>query len=203
MTPNPEMKSIRWRDTHVAYGTVTRCLHWTMAGLIGWQFLGMGLRLILGRTPLVSFFVGTHQNVGTLLFLLIVLRIVWALINRRNRPTYAPGMAGRAARAGHLMLYLALAVVPAAALVRAYGSDRGFSPFGVEIFSAQQPPLAWMVTLGNALHGEIAWGMAVLILGHVVMVGVHQRMWRDATLDRMAGNRLRGAANPQTETHEE
>ncbi len=64
------------RDTEAAYGPVTRLLHWGIAALILWQFLGMGLRLIFGRTPLVSFFVGSHQPVGLVLFVLIVARVL-------------------------------------------------------------------------------------------------------------------------------
>ncbi|UFS65869.1 cytochrome b [Paracoccus denitrificans] len=185
-------RSLPLRDTEQAYGKVTRLLHWSIAALMLWQFFGMGLRLLLGRTPLVSFFVGWHQPVGTVLFLLIVLRVGWALANRSRRPDHGPGFWGLAARLGHLALYLVMVLVPVAALLRAYGGERVFAPFGFEIFPAQQPPIGWMVGLGDALHGEMGWLLLALILGHVVMVGVHEGMWRDGTLARMAGRRRAG-----------
>jgi len=171
---------------------VTRLLHWSIAALMLWQFLGMGLRLLLGRRPLVAFFVGSHQMVGTVLFLLIALRVAWALANRRRRPDHGPGLRGLAARLGHLVLYLVMVLMPAAALLRAYGGERAFAPLGFQIFPPQQPPIGWMVGLGDALHGEMAWLLLVLVLGHVVMVGVHEGMWRDGTLARMAGRRRAG-----------
>lgn len=184
MSPN---QSLPMGDTPARYGLVSRALHWSMAVLMLWQFLGMGLKLILGRTPLVGFFTGSHAEVGTVLFLLIVLRMVWAMANRRHRPDHGAGLLGQAARLGHLALYLTMLVVPAVALVRAYGSDRVFAPFGIEVFAAQQPAIGWTVKLGGALHGELGWVMLALIAGHVVMVGLHERVWRDGTLARMRG----------------
>ncbi len=179
-------------DTDRLYGKVTRFLHWSIAILMLWQFAGMGLKLALGRHPLVAIFVGAHQKVGVVLFLLIVLRVVWALAMRGNRPGHGPGLLGLAARFGHLLLYAVMVIVPLAALLRAYGSDRVFAPFGFQIFPAQLPEIGWMVRLGEALHGEMAWLLLALIAGHVVMVGLHEGMWRDGTLARMAGRRRAG-----------
>ncbi|WP_374427756.1 cytochrome b [Paracoccus sp. (in: a-proteobacteria)] len=174
-------------DTPLLYGLVTRFLHWSIAVLMLWQFAGMTLKLVLGRVPVAAFFVGTHQKVGLILFGLIVLRLIWAGLNRHRRPDHGGGMRGLAARLGHLALYLAMLIVPGAALLRAYGSDKVFAPFGVAIFPAQEPPIGWMVTLGDLLHGEGAWLLLALIAGHVAMVGLHEGMWRDGTLARMAG----------------
>lgn len=176
-----------WRDTPRTYGRVTRILHWAIAALILWQFLGMALKLIFGRQPALSFIVGSHQPVGTVLFGLILLRVLWALANRGARPRHEAGLIGLAARLGHLALYGLMLIVPAAALLRAYGSKRPFAPFGREIFPAREPEIEWTVKLADALHGELAWLMGALILGHVFMVAVHERLWRDGTLGRMAG----------------
>lgn len=196
-TPTPRLPL---RDTPLAYGLVTRALHWSIAALILWQFMGMGLKLALGRQPVVGFFVGSHQPVGTVLFGLIVLRLLWALANRGNRPAHGAGPLGLAARAGHLLLYLVMAAVPTLALLRAWGGERPFSPFGIPVFPGREAPVAWTQSLAEALHGELAWLLALMILGHVVMVGVHEGMWRDGTLARMAGRRRvaaldRGAAS--------
>lgn len=181
------------RDTPQVYGLITRTLHWTIALLLVWQFLGMGLRIIFGRQPFVSFFVQWHQPIGTILFVLIVLRIIWALSNISNRPPHGTGFRGFAVRAGHGLLYLAMLVIPSVALLRAWGSDRVFAPFGFQIFDAKVPPIDWTASLAGAVHGELAWVLGVMIIGHVVMVAVHEGMWRDGTFARMAG-RVRGRA---------
>lgn len=177
------------RDTPQVYGTVSRLLHWTMAALILWQFLGMGLRAVFGRQDWLAPLVGSHAPVGTILFVLVVLRGAWALWNRRNRPAHGGGWLGRAAGAGHGLLYLLMLAVPALALLRAWGSDRAFAPFGFEVFAARTPPVEWTGALAGALHGELGWFLLALVAGHVLMVGLHQAMWRDGTLARMAGRR--------------
>ena len=178
------------RDTEAAYGPVTRLLHWGIAALILWQFLGMGLRLIFGRTPLVSFFVGSHQPVGLVLFVLIVARVLWALANRGRRPPHT-GALGHAARLGHGALYGLMLVVPAVALLRAWGGARGFAPWGIQIFAprAEGAEITWAVDLAGLLHGELAWALGALVLGHVAMVSLHERLLHDGTLSRMLGRR--------------
>ncbi|WP_246032966.1 cytochrome b [Falsirhodobacter xinxiangensis] len=183
------MAALPLRDSPDMYGRVTRLLHWTIAALMLWQFLGMALRLIFGRRDFVSFFVGGHALVGTVLFVLIVLRVVWMLANRKNRPDHGDGLLGLGARLGHLALYAVMATVPSVALLRAWGGDRGLSLLGVEVFAPKAVPVEWTQTLAGAVHGELAWVMLALIAGHVVMVGLHEGMWRDGTLARMVGRR--------------
>ncbi|MGO4853436.1 cytochrome b [Phaeovulum sp. W22_SRMD_FR3] len=178
---------VLWRDTPERYGLISRFLHWGMAALILWQFLGMTLKLTLGRVPLAGFFVSLHAPVGVLLFLLILARIGWALAMRHRRPAQAAGLAGLAARAGHAALYLLMLVIPALALLRAYGSERAFSVFGITLFPAGGAPVEWMVTAGQLLHGTLAWTLCALVGGHIAMALLHQALWRDGTLTRMAG----------------
>lgn len=177
------------RDTPHLYGTMTRALHWMMAVLILWQFGGMGLREVFGRQPWLAPIVGSHAPVGAILFVLVVLRALWALSNRRNRPAHGGGLLGRAATAGHGLLYLLMLVIPTLGLLRAWGSDRGFAPFGIPLFSPKSPEIEWTGALAGAFHGELAWLLLAAMAGHVAMVGVHQAMWRDGTLARMAGRR--------------
>lgn len=185
--PLPPAGALSFRDSPVAYGQMSRFLHWSIAALLLYQFLGMGLRAIFDKQPWLSPFVSYHQPVGTVLFVLIVMRVIWALSNRANRPAHGSDFLGRAASVGHGLIYVVMLAVPAIALVRAYGNDRVFAPFGFTVFPAQQPPVTWAVDLGGALHGELGWVLGVLVLGHVAMVGIHESMWRDGTLARMKG----------------
>ena len=174
-----------WLDTPERYGLVSRALHWLMAGLFLWQFLGMGLRLALGRHPVSAFFVGTHAPLGTLLFLLVLLRGAWGLANARRRPPHGPGLAGRAAWAGHLVLYALMLAIPTLALLRQYGSGRAFAPFGIPLMPGGERIPALMAP-ANAAHGNLAWLLLALIAGHVAMVVVHRLRGQDV-LPRMAG----------------
>lgn len=177
------------RDTEVRYGAVTRGLHWIIAALIAWQFLGVILEGALGdQNALASAVAGFHSSQGFVLFVLIVIRIVWSLMNRADRPDHGAGLLGRAARMGHFALYALMFIVPALALLRAYGSGRGLNAFGlVQILPATGERVSWMVTPASVLHGPLAWTLLVLIAGHIAMVVVHRLVLRDGVLTRMAG----------------
>ncbi len=186
----------QWRDTPERYGLVSRLLHWLMAAILLWQFTGMILRLILGRTPLMAFWVGTHQSIGTVLLALILLRLAWAWGNRGRRPAQERNGVGRAARLGHAALYALMAIIPALGLLCAFGNGRGYAFFGHQIVPRTGQRIEWMSAPADLLHGKLAWLLLALILGHVAMALLHHFVWRDGLLLRMAGRARRGGGTP-------
>ena len=187
--------TLPWRDTPERYGRVARLLHWGMALILLWQFTGMILRLILGRTPLMAFWVGTHQSVGTVLLALILLRLAWAWVNRGRRPAQPRTAAGRAARLGHAALYALLVIVPALSLLRAFGNGRGYAFLGHQLVPRSGVRIEWMSAPADLLHAKLAWLLLALIIGHAAMALLHHFVWRDGVLRRMAG-RLSPGAGP-------
>ncbi len=176
-------------DTPLRYGLVTRLLHWGIAALLVWQFGGMVYKEIAGRTPLTKFWVGSHGSVGTLLLVLIVIRVIWALRQRGSRPTYSGGAMGFLAKAGHVGLYTLMLAVPALAVLRMIGGERPIQLFGVPLRGPNPDPVAWMTAPADFLHGNLAWLLLLLVAGHIVMALAHHFVWRDDTLSRMAGRR--------------
>lgn len=176
-----------WQDTEHIYGLVSRLMHWTMALLFGWQFLGMIVKIIVGRSPLTAFLVGTHRPVGLVLLALCLLRILWAAYNAQRRPAYAAAMAGRLARLGHITLYGLMLLIPTLALLRQFGSGKAFSAFGISITQNTGNEVGWMIAPADLLHGLLAWFLLALIAGHVIMVLVHRYRLKDDTLARMLG----------------
>lgn len=177
-------------DSTARYGSISRTFHWGIAALMVWQFGGMLSEKILGEeNSFAAALSGNHTQVGTILFLLIVARTIWALVNRRHRPPHGPGLQGHAVRLGHGALYALMLAVPSAALLRAWGGERGFAPFGFQIFAPRSPDevVATATAIGSNFHGEMAWIMGVLILGHIAMAVLHRVVLRDGTLKRMAG----------------
>lgn len=175
-------------DTITRYGAVSRLFHWTIAALLVWQFGGMIYKEIAGRTPLTAFWVGSHKSVGTLLLVLIVGRIVWALTQRGSRPPAHAGLLGAAARVGHGALYLLMLVVPSLAFLRMLGGKDAVEIFGVTVRGERADSIPWMTEPASLLHGNLAWVFLALIAGHVAMVVVHRFWLRDDTLARMAGD---------------
>jgi len=173
-------------DTSDRYGLVSRVLHWGMTLLFVWHFFGVACRVLLGRdASLASFMFSTHRPMGTLLFILIVLRLLWVLVERRHRPAYADDTLGRLARIGHIAMYVLMLLVPALGLLRQYGSGRGFAPWGVPLMENTGIRVDWMMAPANAVHGTLGWLLLLLILGHVVMALIHHFKLKDATLRRM------------------
>lgn len=180
------MSVVTWLDSPARYGRISRILHWGMAALFAWQFTGMALRLLLGRTPVTAFMVGSHAPIGTLLFVLVLIRGAWGLYNLRRRPPHGASVVGLLSRLGHAAIYLLMFVVPLLALVRQYGSGRAFAPFGIPLMQASERVESLMAP-ANAAHGLLAWVLLALVAGHIGMVLVHRYLWRDDTLSRMAG----------------
>lgn len=177
-----------WLDSPARYGRISRWLHWSMALLFAWQFLGMALKLALGReSALAAFFVGSHASAGLLLFVLVLLRGAWGLSQWSRRPPHGAGWLGRAAALGHGALYLLMLLVPALALLRAYGSGRGFVWFDRLPLLAPGPRDEALMAPARLLHGPLAWTLLALIAGHVAMVVLHRWWWRDDVAQRMVG----------------
>ncbi|RMX07928.1 cytochrome b [Corticibacter populi] len=197
VTPTPSAPS-RWLDTPQRYGRISRLLHWSMALVLLWLFVGMGLKIALGLSPRDSWIVGSHSSFGFIAWLLLLVRGTWALINLRNRPSYGSGLVAQAARAGHVLLYLLMLAVPTLALMRQYGSGRGLQLFGSIPIIPAGDKIDWLTVpanatrelLGLSTHGLLAWTLLALIAGHIAMVVVHHRIWKDDTAYRMIGARL-------------
>lgn len=179
-------------DHPEGYGAVTRAFHWLMAALFAWQFLSAILHAVDRDMPAARFFWSWHSSVGFLLLVTVVLRGVWALANLGNRPVYAVGLLGTAARLGHLVLYLLMLAIPTLAVVRAYGSGRGLSVFGIEVFTGSGERIPALMAPANAAHGLLGWTLLALVAGHIVMALAHAYLWREDTLTRM----LRGRPAP-------
>lgn len=118
-------------DNRDRYGQVSRVLHWGIALLLFWQFLSAGSHLLLEDTLIEQFFWPTHKPLDFFLFVLIFIRLAWAVIN----PSQRPPSINVAARLGHLALYGLMVIIPGLALLRQYGSGKPFEPFGIPVFA--------------------------------------------------------------------
>ena len=72
-------------------------------------------------------------------------------------------------------------------LLEAGGDGKGVTLFGTQWVAPTGQVIPWMTAPANAMHGNLAWLLLALIIGHIVMVVVHQWIWRDGTLSRMLG----------------
>lgn len=176
-------------DDRNGYGLVSRAFHWSMALLFLWQFISAILRVVAKDTMVYSFFWSAHHQLGFALLILVVLRGIWGVLNIHRRP-HKQNLAGKFASLGHLAIYGLMFIVPAVALLRAYGSGRGFSFLGIQIFEQTGVQNAALTAPGNALHGLLGWVLLAVIAGHVLMALVHHFALRDDTLRYMTGRKV-------------
>ncbi|HMO44556.1 MAG TPA: cytochrome b [Rubrivivax sp.] len=172
-------------DTQERYGSTSRLLHWGMALLVGWQFLKFFDRIDDGEHWAGQTLVSWHVSIGTLLLLLVAWRIVWALGQRHNRPLAPPPPAmALLAKAGHLLLYACLALLPLAGIAILIGKGYGLSVFGIEL-AAKGSEIPWLASLGGTVHSPAAWLLLILVIGHAGMALVHHFVRKDGVLRRM------------------
>ena len=169
-------------DSKERYGKVSIALHWLMAVLIGWQLLKLGDRIAEGEHWIGQTLVPWHVSIGTLLFGLIVLRLLWVASQRRQRPAQDPATAWLVA-AGHGLLYAGMVLMPVTGILTMVGGGYGLAAFGVELI-AKGEKVAWAAALGG-FHSPIAWALTVLIIGHIGMALFHHFIQRDDTLRRI------------------
>lgn len=153
-----------------------------MALLVVWQLLKFGDRIADGEHWVGQMLVPWHISIGSLLLLLILVRMVWAFIQRNQRPEHDPAQE-KMVKAGHGLLYLGLLLMPITGVMVMLGGGYGVKAFGIEILSKGEE-IAWAQTLGQ-LHSPLAWILTVLIIGHIGMALIHHFVKRDESLKRM------------------
>lgn len=67
------------KDSRARHGTVSKTLYWLMTVLIAWQLLKFGDRIADGEHWVGQTLVPAHVSIGTLLLVLVIVRIVWAV----------------------------------------------------------------------------------------------------------------------------
>ncbi|MFQ1700110.1 cytochrome b [Loktanella agnita] len=173
-------------DSPDRFGLISRVFHWGMAALFAAQFTSAAAHWALPReNTLRETLWSFHTDLGITLFVLVVLRGAWGLWNLRNRPAH-DGQIGGAAKAGHVVLYGLMVVVPLVRIVAAAGGRRGLSYFGMSIVPARETAIAWTQAVSE-WHGELGWTLAAVILGHILFAVVYHRMiQKDGVMERMA-----------------
>ena len=171
-------------DSSVRYGTVSRYLHWGMAVLIAWQMMKFFDRIGDGEHWVGQVLASWHVSIGTLLLLLAIGRIAWAGKQRNRRPAPAPATAWLV-KAGHALLYLAMAVLPITGIMVLVGNGFGLAAFGIPLV-APGTDIAWMAELGGRLHSPVAWLLLIMVACHIGMAFFHYFVKKDGVLQRMA-----------------
>jgi len=169
-------------DSTQRYGTISRIFHWGMAFLIGWQLLKLFDRINDGEHWVGQTLVPWHISIGTLLLVLIVLRLIWAGKQKGSRPVQDPATAFLV-KLGHGLMYAAMVLMPVTGILTMVGNGYGLTAFGIQLASKGEE-ISWMASLGS-LHSPIAWVLLIMIIGHIGIALFHGLIKKDGVLQRM------------------
>jgi cytochrome b561 len=166
------------------YDPTTIWLHWTTVGLIVvlWA-IGQTADLL----PRDSFRAGAwsiHVALGLVTALVLLTRIAWRAHFGRILPPADTGVLYAVAKVTHYFLYVLLAAVVVLGIVDA--SYRGFNLFGiwsVPKFGTGDAAIRHSI---NEWLGLAANLMILVAFIHAMAALVHQYVWRDHLINRMA-----------------
>jgi cytochrome b561 len=169
------------KSTSNKYGTVAVAIHWSSAiGVVLTWLAGFVVASVAPpeqQGPLLI----AHITLGSIVFALTLLRIVWWLVadHLPNAPADQPLWQIRAARVVHLGLYLLLILMASSGITTLVLS--GAVP--AILSGGPVPDLSELIP--RMAHGLMSRILLVLLLGHVGAALFHQFVRRDHLLARM------------------
>ncbi len=166
------------------YTAVAKLLHWSIALMIVLQLIIGWTMPEVHRGTLPEGKIAWHLGIGSIIVLLVALRVIWRMTHAPLPAAGDSGWSHRLAQANHLLLYLLMIVVPV--LGWANASARHWT-VGVGWFElpAIMTAGAKIGPLVGDIHGWLAEVLAVLAGLHVLAGAYHHFVRRDGTLRRM------------------
>jgi cytochrome b561 len=169
------------------WGSAAKFFHWTTVVLILVQGT-IGLIMVeLPKRPDVIPIYSFHKSLGLTILAFAALRLVWRAFDPRPRePASMPRWQALGARAGHVLLYVLIFLVPLTGW--RFDSVSGLRPlywFGLfEVPHLGSPDPAGK-DLAAAWHEGMFWLLMAVAAGHALMALIHHFHNRDDVLRRM------------------
>jgi len=171
----------------ISYSVAAKVLHWLMAALI-LSMIPAGFLMIQPdlNKPLQNALFIFHKNVGVVLLLLIVLRL---LVRWRNPPPalpdHVPAWQARIAHASHAALYALMIAMPVAGYLRVRAGG-----FPIELLDALGLPTLVprsdaLAEIAKTTHYYGAYAIAAFVFAHVLAGFYHGLVLRDGVFSRI------------------
>lgn len=194
------------RNSASEWGFVSKLLHWTIAVLI---LTAITLSVWAGQLdPEIASHRGLwqvlimklHKPIGFTALLLVIVRIAWAISNRRPRlPASMSRLEVGLSKLAHFALYLLMLVVPVTGWFMSQYADSPINYFGLfevgNVVAADKD----MIKPLHTLHVTLGLTTLGLILFHVAAALFHQYVRKDGVLSAMLPGRSDPLAAPPDE----
>jgi cytochrome b561 len=194
------------RNTARSWGLISVLFHWVMAVLflgqftLGWYMEGLSyVTHAMRKYDLYQL----HKSFGFTILGLAVLRALWALTSMRPKlPDSMPSSEKTLARGTHLILYLALFVIPLTGWALVSTSPLPIATWYFKLFVIPSLPLGvsraseqmWI-----SIHGFLAYTAIFLAAVHILAALRHHFHHHDATLIRMLRPGYKGREDDASE----
>mgnify|MGYP001164968056 FL=1 len=103
---------VSFKGNRTSWGLIAKLFHWSIALLLFWQ-VATGISLHnMEFSPLKIGIIGSHKFFGTLIFTLVVLRLLWRFFNTHPQYTNIPFHHKIVSSLVHLGLYFLVVFIP-------------------------------------------------------------------------------------------
>jgi cytochrome b561 len=178
------------RNTGSSWGSVSRWFHWILgSAIIGMIAYGWWMNHFPAR-PDRFFYRSIHADIGYVVLLLTVLRLIWRGVNPTpDLPADTPRWSRILARISHGLLYVVTIVVAVLGWAHSGARTPNYADF-FGLFQVPQFTSPDKVAAGayEDRHIWFAYGLLALIVLHVAAALWHHFGKRDRVLSRMAGS---------------
>lgn len=178
-----------FRNTANGWGLVSILFHWAMAALFFGQFwLGWYMQGVVNLIDQYRLY-QWHKSFGFAILGLATLRILWSVTSLRPPlPEGMPASERSLARGSHLVLYLALVLVPLTGWAVVSTSPLPVATWFFGLFVIPSLPLGISLHaqhLWSSLHAFLAYGAMFMVAVHVLAAFRHHFRNKDDVLVRM------------------
>ena len=168
------------------YNGFAQALHWLVLVLLAAQFAVAWTMPDVGRDTKPIGLIAWHLSIGTLILLVILVRLGWRACSAIPPPPEdLPASLRLLSRATHFLMYAVLIVLPALGWINA--NARGWTvrlAGAIPLPSLAPDGSSWGHDMGD-VHMIVAWVLLGLVGLHVLGAVYHQFVLRDHLLSRM------------------
>jgi cytochrome b561 len=174
------------RNNGDSWGAPAKLFHWIMAALVLAQFALGWVAASWRLSPLKLNLFVWHKSIGMLILALVALRILWRLANPTPAlPADTAVWERRAARIGHVLLYLLMIALPVTGWVVNSAANIPFRIFWLIPLPAIVEPAEATADLAALAHFWLFVVLSALLLAHVGAALRHHFIKRNDVLMRM------------------
>lgn len=188
------------RNSARAWGSVSKTLHWAMAGII--LFASLYVLIINDSMPgfkstPILFITGMHlhKTLGLLALVLIVLRAVWVFTQKR--PALPETMSRHeriASKIAHYALYALMIAVPVFGWLSSSAFGSPTNVFGWFTVGGIWPKDRAALPFFYYSHKYLAWTLLVLVAVHILAALWHHIVRKDGVLRSMLPRMVGGGS---------